>query len=63
MVLRNVDAWHSVKIISIFDQFARIRLFKPTLMSLDRGSFYLVAQNVQPPHEVAVMETTGSKEY
>ena len=47
MLLHRSHAWHSVELLHQFSQFADIQLFKPRKRHTYRGSFYLVAKNVQ----------------
>jgi 23S rRNA U2552 (ribose-2'-O)-methylase RlmE/FtsJ len=54
ILLHKVDAWVSIKLLSSFDLFSRIQLFKPKKIHGSRSSFYLVAKNVQPDHEEAI---------
>lgn len=48
MLLHNVDMWDTMKLLSIFDQISQIELLKPRRSHRTRGSFYLIAKNVQP---------------
>ena len=47
MLLHRAHACHSVMLLHQFSQFADIQLFKPRKAHNYRGSFYLVAKNVQ----------------
>lgn len=48
MLLHKVDAWRTMKLLSTFEKFAEIELFKPVKCHGTRSSFYLIAKNVQP---------------
>lgn len=61
MLLHNVQSYKTIKILSIFDKVAEIRLFKPVSGHKKRGSFYLIAKNVQPGHPEAVAAVNGWK--
>lgn len=52
--LHKIDRWDTVLTLRTFDQFAIITLGKPSTTHKTRGSFYLIAKNVQPDHEAAV---------
>jgi hypothetical protein len=54
ILLHKVDAWISIKLLSSFDLFSRIQLFKPKKIHGPRSSFYLVAKDVQPSHGEAI---------
>ena len=54
LFLCNSAAYTSIKTLHLFDKIARIQLFKSTLTQTTRGSFYLIAKNVQPDHPEAV---------
>lgn len=54
MLLHNVAAYRTVKLLHFFDQFAAIQAFKPLFSHKKRGTFYLIAKNVQPGHPGAV---------
>ena len=54
VLLHKIDRWDTLSIIRTFDRFASITLFKPLTGHKARGSFYLVAQNIQPDHEDAL---------
>lgn len=55
ILLHKIDSWDTVLTLRAFDQFASIVLFKPLAAHKARGSFYLVAKNVQPHHKDALM--------
>ena len=48
MLLHKVEMWRVVKLLSIFDNISEVALFKPMTCHRARGSFYLIAKNVQP---------------
>lgn len=54
MLLHNLAAYRTVKLLHFFDQFAEIQAFKPLFTHRKRGTFYLIAKNVQPGHPEAV---------
>lgn len=54
LLLHKIDSWDTVLTIRTFDRFASITLFKPLAAHKSRGSFYLVAKNIQPDHEDAL---------
>ena len=48
MLLHKVEMWRTVELLSFFDRFSHVELFKPTTGHKTRSSFYLVAKDVQP---------------
>ena len=54
MLLHSSAAYRSLKLLHLFDNIAELQLFKPTAYHAKRGSFYLIAKNVQPAHSEAV---------
>ena len=54
MLLHKPAAYRSLKLLHLFDNIAELQLFKPTTFHAKRGSFYLIAKNVQPGHSEAV---------
>ena len=54
MLLHNLARYHTIKIIHLFDNIAQLQLFKPASSHQKRGSFYLIAKDVQPGHSEAV---------
>ena len=54
MLLHHSANYESVKILHLFDNIAELQLFKSTSSYVHRGSFYLVAKNVQPGSPEAV---------
>ena len=54
MLLHKPAAYRSLKILHLFDNIAELQLFKPTSYHAKRGSFYLIAKNVQSGHSEAV---------
>ena len=54
MLLHNPAAFETIKILHLFDNIAELQLFKSTSFHVKRGSFYLIAKNVQPGHPEAV---------
>lgn len=48
MLLHKVEMWQTVKLLSNFDKISELQLFKPLISHKTRGSFYLVAKNLQP---------------
>ena len=58
MLLHKVETWRVVKLLSIFDKISEIALFKPMTCHQTRGSFYLIAKNVQPraPEAIAAID-------
>lgn len=55
ILLHKIDRWDTVLTIRAFDRFASIALFKPLAAHKARGSFYLVAKNIQPDHKDALV--------
>jgi len=55
MLLHKIDSWRTIKLLSQFDSFAQIELFKPLAAHRTRGSFYLIAKNVQPHQPEALV--------
>ena len=54
MLLHKVAAYDTIKLLNVFDHIANVELFKPKSIHSRRGSFYLIAKNVQPGHPEAV---------
>lgn len=54
ILLHKIDSWETVLTLRAFDQFADIIIFKPLTSHKSRGSFYLVARNIQPHHKAAL---------
>lgn len=50
MLLHKADYWDSAYLIYLFDHFSKIQLFKPTRCHASKGSFYLIAKDIQPKH-------------
>ena len=50
MALHNLGAYDTIKIVSIFDRAAKIKIFKPVSGHKKYGSFYLIAKEMQPGH-------------
>ena len=50
MALHNLGVYDTTKIVSIFDRAAKIQIFKPVSGPKTKGSFYLIAKEVQPGH-------------
>jgi 23S rRNA U2552 (ribose-2'-O)-methylase RlmE/FtsJ len=59
MLLHKVESWNSLKLLQAFGQFSRIQLFKPTTSHVSRSSFYLIAQDIKPDHENALVAREG----
>ena len=55
ILLHKIDSWDTVLTLRAFDRFASIALFKPLAAHKARGSFYLIAKNVQPHHQDALV--------
>ena len=55
VLLHKIDSWDTVLTLRAFDLFASIALFKPLAAHKARGSFYLIAKNVQPHHQDALV--------
>lgn len=63
MLLHKVEMWSTMKLLSVFDGISQIELLKPVRSHKTRGSFYLIAKNVQPHHPealVAINEWKGA---
>lgn len=58
VLLQKVEMWHTMRLLSMFDKISEVELFKSVTSHTTRGSFYLVAQNVQPhqPEAVAAID-------
>ena len=54
MLLHDSAAYETIKLLHLFDNIAELQLFKSTSTHMKRGSFYLIAKNVQPGHPEAV---------
>ena len=54
MLLHDSAAYETIKLLHLFDNIAELQLFKSTSFHMKRGSFYLIAKNVQPGHPEAV---------
>ena len=54
MLLHVSEAYETIKILHLFDNIAELQLFKSTSFHMKRGSFYLIAKNVQPGYPEAV---------
>ena len=52
-LLHKADSWPNVQLIHRFAQFSDVQLFKSRSKHTFRGSFYLVAKNVDPTAAVA----------
>lgn len=50
LLLHHVQEYSTVKLVATFDKFASIQLFKPFKAHRHRGSFYLIAKNIQRDH-------------
>ena len=59
ILLHKIDSWKSVLVLRAFDRFADIAIFKPLTAHTSRGSFYLVAKNIQTHHEDALEAING----
>ena len=62
MLLHKVEAWDTMELLRTLDKIANIQLFKPTKSHATRGSFYLVAKNIQPNKAEAKSAVKGWKE-
>ena len=51
VLLHKADAWPSVRLTYQMSRFAQVQLYKPRIAHTTRGSFYLIAKNVQPESE------------
>ena len=54
MLLHDVGAYESIKILSVIDKIAKIQLFKPVSAHRKDGTFYVIAKDLQPGHPEAV---------
>ena len=54
ILLHRVDAWESLKLLSIFRRFSIVQLFKPDKIWKERSSFYFIAKEIQPGHPAAI---------
>ena len=62
MLLHKVEMWNTMKLLSIFDKISQIELLKPRRSHRTRGSFYLIAKNVQPDQPEALVAINEWKE-
>ena len=62
MLLHKVEMWRTLTLLSIFDKISDIELFKPITCHRTRGSFYLIAKNVQPNQPEALVAIDEWKE-
>ncbi|KAK5049140.1 hypothetical protein LTR84_005563 [Exophiala bonariae] len=53
MLMHKVESWHTLQTLRAFSSFATVQLHKPHKYHTTRGSFYLVATNVQPASPAA----------
>ena len=53
MLLHGADTWQSFFILHTISRSSKVQLFKPRRIHADRGSFYLIAKNVQPASPLA----------
>lgn len=61
ILLHKLDAWDSIKLLFQFHNFASIQLFKPKKKHSIKSSFYLIANNVNPSHPMAISAVAGWK--
>ena len=61
MLLHDVGAYESIKILSVIDKIAKIQLFKPVSAHRKDGTFYVIAKDLQPGHPEAVAAVNGWK--
>ncbi|KAL1966676.1 hypothetical protein VTN77DRAFT_3873 [Rasamsonia byssochlamydoides] len=54
ILLHRLSEWKNVRLLRSLSLFADIELFKPKRKHATRGSFYLVAKNVNPEHPEAL---------
>lgn len=62
MLLHKVEMWNTMKLLSVFNGISQIELLKPVTSHKTRGSFYLIAKNVQPHHPEALVAIKEWKE-
>lgn len=48
MLLQKIDFWEPAYLIYLFSKFSKVSVFKPNRAFKTKGSFYLVAQDIQP---------------
>ncbi|KAH7412566.1 hypothetical protein BKA64DRAFT_331953 [Cadophora sp. MPI-SDFR-AT-0126] len=53
MLLHKIEAWDTMELLYLFSRFSDIELFKPVKKHAIRGTFYLIAKNMQPDAEAA----------
>ena len=53
-LLHRPDHWNTLQFLQSFDKFSRVQLFKPKTAHASRGSFYLIAQDINPDHAHAL---------
>ena len=61
MLLHEVGAYETIKILSVIDDIAEIQLFKPVSGHRKNGTFYVIGKNLQPEHPKAVAAVNGWK--
>ena len=62
MMLHKLDGWDTVQLLRSFSKFAKVELFKSVRKHAARGSFYLVAKDVQPRDIEAIKATVMWKQ-
>lgn len=61
ILLHKAHSWETMSLLYQISHFAEVQLFKPMKKHNTRGSFYLIAKNVQPEHEAAKAAVEGWK--
>ena len=61
MLMHKADAWDTVKLVHQISRFAAVALIKPKKSHAAKGTFYLVAKNVQPEDDAAKEALVGWK--
>lgn len=53
MLLHKADAFDNIELLQTFDKISKVKLFKPRTAHAPRSSFYLIARDVNPSHDIA----------
>ena len=61
MLLHKIEAWNTVELLYAFSQFSSVQVFKSEKKHGIRSSFYLIARNVQPNTETAILTIASWK--
>lgn len=62
MLLHKLESWYTHELLYKFSKFSRIQLFKPQKKHAKRSSFYLIAKEVEPRNQSALLSLQSWKE-